>query len=642
MASTFVSTAIIAGAVEPPQHQTVDPSTSSRPSSVSAASTDDAVDRDESCNSSPNFSREAESQLQSPDLLKSEEYRQLFRLPLEEVIIEDFNCALQENILIQGHMYLFVNFICFYSNIFGFETKRIIPLSEVTDVRRAKTAGLFHNAIEITVGSRKHFFASFLYRDDAFKIINDGWLRQANGATTITEQQESISESSSQESGSMAIENVISADILDSESLPSDLSSDNSMCIEAGLPCIVGGDPILITASEKQTSVKQIAKTVLNNDVPSVSWNWKEENIDAPTTPEGYTCVAESVFPIMVEDFFRYFFSDDSVMFLKSFHKRCGNKDFTCASWHPQENFGHARELSFQHPIKVYLGATFGSCHSVQKYRVYRNSHLVIETLQEVSDVPYSDYFRVEELWDIERDRDESKECCILRVYVNVTFLKRTMWKGKIVQSTIEECREAYATWVNMAHELLKQKKIEDQQESVARVNQNGRMNLDREETVESLEGSMEPNNPTTKMIQPTSKVVDATHNVDNHLQGNFTGTISVSSLLQGFMMKFRLFLKNQSNLSVILVTVFALIFFMQQFSILVLLANKPQHINVNSPCVDYNMENGMARNPSDIAWMEQRIHHLKDEMYMVETRLERMMYEHALLKKQLQDLEGK
>ncbi|OIW00984.1 hypothetical protein TanjilG_16233 [Lupinus angustifolius] len=549
MASTVVSTATIAGTIEPPHHQTVDPSSSSRPSSVSAASTEDAVDRNDSCNSSPNFSRESEIQ-------------------------------------------------------------RIIPLSEVTDVRRAKTAGLFHNAIEITVGSRKHFFASFLYRDDAFKIINDGWLRQANGATAITEQQESISESSSQESGFMDIENVSSADILDSESLPSDLSTDTSMCKDVGLPGIVGGDPILVTVSEKQSSVKQVAEPVLNNDVPSVSWNWKEEDTDAPT-------------------------------------------NFTCASWRPQENFGYARELSFQHPIKLYLESEPRALNITVKLMLsdqevtgsnpgnsLSTCHLVIESSQDVTDVPYSDYFRVEGLWDIERDRDESKECCILRVHVNVTFLKRTMWKGKIVQSTIEECREAFATWVNMAHELLRQKNVEVQQESVALVTQNGRMNLDREETVESSERSVEPNNP--KMIQPTSKVVDATHNVDNHLQGNFTGTISISSLLQGFMMKFRLFLKNQSNLSVILVTVFALIFFMQQFSILVLLANKPQHINVNSPSVDYNMENGMERNPSDIAWMEKRIHHLKDEMYMVEARLERMMYEHALLKKQLQHLDRK
>lgn len=83
-------------------------------------------------------------------------------------------------------MYLFVHFICFYSNIFGFETKvtskfqcyvascnstlqyqscfavsnefmlqKIIPFYEVTAVRRAKTAGIFPNAIEIFAAGKK-------------------------------------------------------------------------------------------------------------------------------------------------------------------------------------------------------------------------------------------------------------------------------------------------------------------------------------------------------------------------------------------------------------------------------------------------------------------------------------------------------
>ncbi|QHO06079.1 Protein VASCULAR ASSOCIATED DEATH 1 [Arachis hypogaea] len=76
------------------------------------------------------------------------------------------------------------------------------------------------------------------------------------------------------------------------------------------------------------------------------------------------TRVAEADFPIKVEDFFRYFFSDDAVNFHESFHKRCGDKDFKCSSWRPQEKFGYARELSFQHPIRLYLGAKFGGSPS--------------------------------------------------------------------------------------------------------------------------------------------------------------------------------------------------------------------------------------------------------------------------------------
>ncbi|KAJ1439529.1 VASt domain [Sesbania bispinosa] len=557
MASTAVATASRA---EPPPRP-ADPSPSS-------------VDRNDSSNSSPNHFTDAEIQLQSPDILKSEEYRQLFRLPQEEVLIEDFNCALQENILIQGHMYLFVNFICFYSNIFGFETKRIIPFPEVTSVRRAKTAGLFPNAIEILAGSRKYFFASFLSRDEAFKIITDGWLRHAEGARAITEQQESISESSSQENGFIAVENVKSSEILDNESISTDPIKDTSMCRDVGLPSITGDDLVMMTVPEKQSSVEQVAEPELNNDAPNVSWNWNEEDIDAPTTPEAYTCVAESKFP--------------------------------------EQNL------------------------------VAAMSHLILDTSQEVSDVPYADYFRVEGLWDVERDKDESKECCILRVYVNVAFSKKTIWKGKIVQSTIEECREAYATWMNMAHELLKQKNVEKQENgSIPAVVQNDKMNCDREaKTGESSERSQEQINPTRR--QATSIANHDTHIVSTQLQGNFIDASSVPSFFREFMTKFRSSLKSQSNLSLLLVTIFALIFFMQQFSILVLLA-RPQHIHVNTPVAYMNrMENGMTRSSSDIAWLEKRIHHLKDEMYMVETRLERMRYEHALLKKHLKDLEHK
>jgi hypothetical protein len=63
---------------------------------------------------------------------RSEEYRLLFRLPPDEVLVQDFNCALQENILLQGHMYLFLHHICFYSNIFGYETKVINDLKTVS------------------------------------------------------------------------------------------------------------------------------------------------------------------------------------------------------------------------------------------------------------------------------------------------------------------------------------------------------------------------------------------------------------------------------------------------------------------------------------------------------------------------------
>jgi phosphoribosylformylglycinamidine (FGAM) synthase-like amidotransferase family enzyme len=40
----------------------------------------------------------------------------------------------------QGRLYVFSSFLCFYSNVFGFEAKTIIALQAVTSVVKAKTA----------------------------------------------------------------------------------------------------------------------------------------------------------------------------------------------------------------------------------------------------------------------------------------------------------------------------------------------------------------------------------------------------------------------------------------------------------------------------------------------------------------------
>ncbi|GAV82464.1 GRAM domain-containing protein [Cephalotus follicularis] len=577
----------------------------------------------------------------SPALLRSEEYRQLFRLPPEEVLVQDFNCACQENILLQGHMYLFVHCICFYSNIFGFETKKIIPFHEITSVKRAKTAGIFPNAIEIIAGGRKHFFASFLSRDEAFKLINDGWLQHSNGATTLAEQQimlqESLSESSSHENGLVVIESVNSSKNLVDELKSIDRDGDASVADDSVPPPNIEND-LSTTSAELQDIVEQVTEPAVNSVSSSsaTAWSWKVENDDAPKITEDYTKVAESKFPIKVEEFFSMFFSDDALGFKESFHRQSGDKELRCSSWRPHDEFGNFRHVSFQHPLKILFGPKFGSCKEVQKFRVYRNSHLVIETSQQINDVPFGDCFRVEGIWDVVGENDGSKECCVLRVYVNVAFTKRTVWKGKIVQSTLEECREAYAIWINLAHELLKLKNLEKQEAASSAGMMNGEGHSKRE--AKSGEPSQRLHDAGDSIgAQKTSDSMDGDQRVGNFLEGNLINTTSIAPpLLEETMKKFGLFLKSQSLGSIIMALAFTVIILMQ-VSILVLL-DRPQFVNM-APPMDY-MSGGIGERSAELAWLERRMHHLKDEMLMVEARLERMRHEHAFLKTQLKDLE--
>ncbi|KAG7595399.1 VASt domain [Arabidopsis suecica] len=456
----MLSTASVSGSVDLPRG-TMKVESSASPEVVSdlpPSSPEGSPDRHDPSSSSPSPSRGGDNQ--SEVISKSEEYRQLFRLPADEILVQDFNCACQESILMQGHMYLFIHYICFYSNIFGYETKKIIPFADISCVKRAKTAGIFPNAIEILAGGKKYFFASFLSRDEAFKLIHDGWLEygspvKAQGEIQVTDQQDFLSESQNQVNDGLVKRALSSMDLANELDIP---LPDENLHLSGSSSL-----PVISQNGLPPSSVQRHAEPDVDV-VPANTFNWKPEDIDAPKLSSDFTKVAEAKFSIPVEEFFRLFFSDGAVSFVESFHKNCGDKEFRCTSWQPHEKLGHTRNVSFQHPIKIYFGAKFGGCQESQKFRMYRDSHLVIETSQEISDVPYADYFTVEGVWDLKRDCRDSIEGCILDVYVNVAFAKRTVWKGKIVQSTLEECREAYAHWIRMAHELLKQKKLENQE----------------------------------------------------------------------------------------------------------------------------------------------------------------------------------
>nr|XP_048294236.1 protein Aster-A isoform X2 [Myodes glareolus] len=107
---------------------------------------------------------------------RNEDFRKLFsKLPEAERLIVDYSCALQREILLQGRLYLSENWICFYSNIFRWETTISIQLKEVTCLKKEKTAKLIPNAIQICTESEKHFFTSFGARDRCFLLLFRLW-----------------------------------------------------------------------------------------------------------------------------------------------------------------------------------------------------------------------------------------------------------------------------------------------------------------------------------------------------------------------------------------------------------------------------------------------------------------------------------
>nr|XP_045241399.1 protein Aster-C isoform X4 [Macaca fascicularis] len=107
---------------------------------------------------------------------RNEEYRRQFtHLPDTERLIADYACALQRDILLQGRLYLSENWLCFYSNIFRWETTISIALKNITFMTKEKTARLIPNAIQIVTESEKFFFTSFGARDRSYLSIFRLW-----------------------------------------------------------------------------------------------------------------------------------------------------------------------------------------------------------------------------------------------------------------------------------------------------------------------------------------------------------------------------------------------------------------------------------------------------------------------------------
>lgn len=87
----------------------------------------------------------------------------------------DYSCAFVADILLQGHLYITPNYFAFYSNVFGYVTKLLIPVISVTQISKEKTAKIFPNAVCVTVSDDKFVFGSFLSREAAFKLMNNIW-----------------------------------------------------------------------------------------------------------------------------------------------------------------------------------------------------------------------------------------------------------------------------------------------------------------------------------------------------------------------------------------------------------------------------------------------------------------------------------
>lgn len=86
-----------------------------------------------------------------------------------------YSCALVGDILLQGHLYITPNYFAFYSNVFGYVTKLLIPTASVLKISKEKTARIIPNAVAVATEDERHVFCSLLSRDSTYKLMKQVW-----------------------------------------------------------------------------------------------------------------------------------------------------------------------------------------------------------------------------------------------------------------------------------------------------------------------------------------------------------------------------------------------------------------------------------------------------------------------------------
>ncbi|GJJ13421.1 hypothetical protein Clacol_007675 [Clathrus columnatus] len=96
-------------------------------------------------------------------------------VPEGDYLIDDYGCALQREILIQGRLYISENHLCFHANIFGWTTDLVIPVEDIIQIEKKMTAYVIPNAIQVSTYNAKHTFASLLNRDTTYDVLYNIW-----------------------------------------------------------------------------------------------------------------------------------------------------------------------------------------------------------------------------------------------------------------------------------------------------------------------------------------------------------------------------------------------------------------------------------------------------------------------------------
>uniref|UniRef100_A0A8D2B7V1 GRAM domain containing 1C n=1 Tax=Sciurus vulgaris TaxID=55149 RepID=A0A8D2B7V1_SCIVU len=381
---------------------------------------------------------------------RNEEYkRQFTHLPDTEKLIADYACALQRDILLQGRLYLSENWLCFYSNIFRWETTISIALKNITFMTKEKTARLIPNAIQIITDGEKFFFTSFGARDRSYLSIFRLWqnvlldksltrqefwqLLQQNYGTELGLNAEEM------ENLSLSIEDNVHprySKIFTRESIHR--VQKQSHWMENSSKGALGKEEPesekqirkspLLTSGNRLSRMSSKSLDLNKNEYLSLDKSSTSDSVDEENFPEkdlqGRLYI-NRVFHISAERMFELLFT--SSCFMQRFASSRNIIDVVSTPWTVESGGDQLRTMTY---TIVLNNPLTGKCTAAteSRYTLYKESReaqfYLVDSEVLTHDVPYHDYFYTLNRYCIIRS---SKQKCRLRVSTDLKYRKHSL-----------------------------------------------------------------------------------------------------------------------------------------------------------------------------------------------------------------------
>ena len=440
-----------------------------------------------------------------------EQVRNLFNLNKEEKILDDFGCSITETIPIPGRLYLTEHYICFGSNLFGFNKKYSIAFNEIIELRLKKA----NIEIESKINSKKKFsFTSFTDIQIVYKRIKSMCRSYNENISTIISDNKnkeeiirillSDSEDSDDESEEIITGKTCSSSKKTNSSNDNSPKSNNNINVDKlnninntsqNLINSLNDNNILNELKKSKTTKDNIGENLKNEEMINTNTNTnintnvkrkkssssikskksegenspnkkdsniiEEEEIKFNPIDEDQDCeICRKIVNLSPKDFFeKYQTNSFPETSYKKYYEWIGDyTEINVPDWEKIENPENPGIEKFQR-IETFCLALRGvplinksNVIKTLKYWVDKDGTYYIKTSSKSQGVPLSDCFLVETTLEFHPYMNNTKT--VFRTYVRTNIVKSTLFRGAL----ISQGRKTYTQEINKWFQFIEEK----------------------------------------------------------------------------------------------------------------------------------------------------------------------------------------